>query len=167
MLIAKLLPFVCLAMPTGIWIANALLGKRRLHWGLAFTAACLFAYITLIVSVKLIDHALLRELYEFDLDGDGCFSDSEMTAQAKRAKDAVTSYTGRAIAAPINGIPITLVWTTICFLVCLAGKSITRSLFSRASRRSADTSVDGIYGEVLVTPETGNPYQPPLAGRSG
>lgn len=150
-------------MPTGIWIANALLRKRRLHWALAFFAACLFAYLTLIVSVQIINYDLERELYEFDLDGDGSFSESEMTADAKLAMDAVTSDTGRALA-PITGIPITIVWTTICFLVCSVVEWITRLLF--ASRGSTATSNAGISGEVSVNLETGNPYQSP-SGDSG
>jgi hypothetical protein len=165
MSIAKLLPFVYLAMPVGIWIANALLRKRRLHWALAFFAACLFAYLTLLVSVQIINYDLERELYKFDLDGDGSFSESEMTADAKLAMDAVTSDTGRALA-PITGIPITLVWTTICFLVCSIVEWIARSFFF-ASRGSTATINTGISGEVLVSPETGNPYQSPSADSGG
>ncbi len=126
--LTKLLPFIYLAMPVGVWIANALLGKGRLHWVLVFFAACLIAYVTLIISVRIINFELERQLYEFDLDGDGSFSESEMTADAERAMDAVTGDTGRALA-PVTGIPITFVWASICFLACSTIRWIGRLLF--------------------------------------
>ncbi|MCC9656737.1 hypothetical protein [Rhodopirellula halodulae] len=164
--LTKLLPLVYLAMPAAVWTANALLGKRRLHWVLAFFAACLIAYITLIVSVQVISFELELELYEYDLDGDGSFSESEMTADAERAMDAVTSDTGRAFA-PITGIPITFVWATICFLTCSAIRWTGRMLFSIVTRGTSTESEAVFPDTVPAALESGNPYQPPATGKSG
>lgn len=160
MSLSELLTIVYLAIPAGAWTANALLGKRRWHWGLVFFAACVIGYITLIVTVQIINVELERELYEFDLDGDGSFSESEMTADAKRAMDAVTIDTARAFA-PITGLPITFVWATICFIVCSIFEWGVRRLLTIFTRGASPESIAVPPNTVKATVDSGNPYQPP------
>lgn len=163
MLFSQVLQMAYVATPLICWTVNATLLRRRVHWALLFVLACLAGYLVLMTAVQAVETELDRELYRHDRDGDGMFSEDEMTPEAERAMDAVTSDTGRTFA-PITGIPITFVWTAINFAVLAVvdwtGRFIWRSI--RGADRgpdSADAPKRGTRKELAVNPE--NPYQPP------
>jgi len=61
------------------------------------------------LSVWCLDAEIEARMNSFDLDGDGSFSGSELTAEADQALDDWTSDTDRTFA-PIVGVPLTVIW---------------------------------------------------------
>ncbi len=155
------------ATPLICWTVHATLLHRRLHWFVLFVLTCIIGYVVLMISVQAVEIELQRELDQFDLDNDGSFSDSEMTAEAERAMDAWASDTGRRLA-PIFGIPYTIIWTTINFLVISIVVWIVR--FMKRLVRGEEPATDSDGNDLadlqnVVVAETGNPYHPPATSQ--
>jgi hypothetical protein len=130
---SEVLQLVAAATPLIFWLLNVFL-LRRLHWLLLFGIAWITCYAVLMTAVAAVETELERELYRFDLNADGSFSENELTPEAERAFDAVTADTGRTFA-PITGVPITCVWTMICFAVIAPVDWTARSIRRRISTR--------------------------------
>ena len=58
----------------------------------------LILYISILLAIYLYDLQLELEVNQFDLDGDGFFSDSEQTPEQREAMRSLTSDTGRKFA---------------------------------------------------------------------
>jgi hypothetical protein len=123
--------------------------------------AGIIAYLVLLAAVQAMEFALDVELYKHDLDGDRSFSESEMTEEAKRAMNRVTNDTGRTLA-PITGVPITFVWTSINFIVLGIVETIGRWLWSRLRRKKTEPDQSISFNTSSIPLDTSNPYQPPI-----
>ena len=115
MSLSQLLQITYALTPLISWLLNVFAFRRRIHWFVLFILACIAGYVILMLAVQVVEAELERELYRHDVDGDGAFSENEITADAERAMDAVSSDTGRTFA-PITGVPITFVWTSLNFI---------------------------------------------------
>lgn len=160
MVVARVLQVVYVATPLICWGLNACLGKRRIHWAILFVITGIIAYLVLLAAVQAMEFALDVELYRHDLDGDRSFSESEMTDEAKRAMNQVTNDTGRSLA-PITGVPITLVWMSVNFIVLGIVESLGRWLWSRFRRQKMELDQSIPFQTWSVPLDTSNPYQPP------
>ena len=163
MTLSRILLLAYAATPLCFWVFNTAVLRRRIHWLLLFILACVVGYIVLMIAVQTLEIELERELYRHDLDGDGAFSENEMTAEAERAMDAWASDTGRSFA-PIFGIPITIIWTTINLLAISILDWIARFVWRWIRGRNASAvsdSDDSADLQDAVAAVTGNPYQPP------
>lgn len=147
------------SIPLVGWMLNVFALNRRAHWLLLFMLCCLVGYVVLMFNVAAVNAELLRELDRYDLDGDGGFSDQEMTPDAQRAMNAVTSDTGRALA-PVTGIPITLIWTTINFMILALIDRVCRAVMS-LFRRVGQSEADGDPKPPVTVEQSDNPYHPP------
>lgn len=161
MTLSSLLLIAYFATPLICWLLNALVLRRRIHWSLLFILSCVAGFVVLMVTVQVIDIEIQLEIDRHDIDGDGSISGNEMTAEAERAMQALTSDTGRALA-PITGFPITFVWTAISFIVlAVIDWSFRTDFRSRLSRNAhTDHAVESESSDMLAL-DTGNPYQPP------
>lgn len=82
-----------------------------------------------------------------------------MTPDAQRAMNAVTSDTGRALA-PVTGIPITLIWTTINFIILALIDRVFRAVMS-LFRRVGHSEAGGDPKPPVAAKQSDNPYHPP------
>lgn len=106
------------AWPLLSYILHLLL-RRRVHWCAVIAVATVSGYAMLLGSVLTYDMELDRDLSRYDLDGNGSFSEQELTPAAEQAMYRVSSDTARQFA-PFTGIPITLMWVTLGCSVLLA-----------------------------------------------
>lgn len=160
MVTARVLQVIYAGTPLICWCLNACLKKRRLHWALLFVLTGITGYVILLASVQALEHALEVELYTHDLDGDRSFSESEMTADAERAMKRVTNDTGRTFA-PITGVPITFVWTSLNFIVLGIVETSGRWFLSRLFPRKVELDKSRHVYASSVPLDAKNPYQPP------
>ena len=156
------------ALPLTCWLINAVLLRRYVHWMLLFCLVWMSSYGILLLTVQVVEADLQREMYRHDLDGDGGFSEDELTVEAQRAIDAVVTDTGRRLA-PVTGVPITFIWTTINFVAIYltdwVARLVWRSMRGRRNRAGpADLPGEELPGGAVL--ETGNPYQPPASAAS-
>ena len=146
--------------PAVAWFLNRYALPRKLHWFALYIATVLVGYIAMLLAVQLIEHELNTELYRHDLNGDGSFTAGEMTAEAKRAMNAVTNDTGRTLA-PITGGPMTAIWVLINFLplalVTYVTEFVWRTCITRNVQRHHDIDLKTQPNRVYPA----NPYDPP------
>lgn len=161
MVVARALQVVYAATPLICWCLNACLGKRRIHWAILFVIAGITGYFVLLTAVQSMELALDAELYKHDLDRDRSFSEDEMTIEAKRAMNRVTNDTGRSLA-PITGIPITFVWTSLNFIVLGVVEFSGRWLWSMFRRQKTVLAHLKSSQTSSVPLDTSNPYHPPM-----
>lgn len=84
------------------------------------------AISTIIVGTSFIyDSQLKRELMAFDIDGDGIFSEEEISAEQSQAMSRVTSDTSRTFA-PVAGSVFALTYSSIFFGLLAASSGIGR-----------------------------------------
>lgn len=69
-------------------------------------------YFSLLIIVKIIDLQLEKELYSFDLNGDGIFSGDEITPEQEKAMRNYIGDAGRTLA-PITGAVYSLLYFPI------------------------------------------------------
>jgi hypothetical protein len=159
MILSRLLVFAFAATPLSMWLLNVFMFRRRIYPIILFTLAFLIGYVVLLMAVAALDAELDYELHRHDINGDGALSGEELTAEAERAMDAVTSDTGRNFAA-VTGIPITFLWTTLNFTVIGVVDWLARAVIGLVSRYPRTKKVATVPANE-ITPDTGNPYQPP------
>ena len=150
------LPILWLLLPLFAYIGNRC-RTNRLNGLLLFFATAFVGYFLLLAAVWAIDVDLKYKLNRFDKNGDGSFSDAEMTPAAERAMQEVTDDTGRALA-PVIGLPYTGVWVFVCFSILYSAEWISK-LFRKEPNDDESTPRTVRYPE-----SDGNPYQPPGAG---
>ena len=109
-MISAILAFITIIIAPVAWAV----GCRKKRPVLAFIAACLAGSVFFIGVSHCQGVELQREMNKFDLNGDGAFSGSELTNEAKIAIGRWSADTGRAFAPIVAPIVIT-VWTTIVF----------------------------------------------------
>jgi hypothetical protein len=116
MILENILFVATLLFPWAIVIANICLfrGKFKL---VAVLLSVVLVYAALLLQVHLVDARLERELYAFDLNSDGVFSGTEITAAQEAAMAALVNDTGRALA-PISGAIFSFLYTGISFIIC-------------------------------------------------
>lgn len=116
MILEKILSVIALLFPWAIFIANIKFfhGKYKIVSVLVSVA---FVYAALILQVHFIDARLERELYAFDLNGDGVFSGTEINPAQEAAMANLVNDTGRAMA-PITGAIFSVLYTAISFIIC-------------------------------------------------
>lgn len=159
MIVGSVLQAIYLATPLICWSLNACLRKRRLHWAILFVIAGVVGYFVLLAAVQAMEHALSVELYKHDLDGDRAFSKEELTADAELAMERLTNDTGRALA-PITGVPLTFVWTSLNFMILGFVEIAGGWLFSLLFRRNMERK-EPVTEPTEIPSNTTNPYQPP------
>ena len=159
MTLSFFLTLIYASIPLVGWMINVFALKRRVHWLLLFTMCCIVGYVVLMFNVAAVNAELQRDLARYDLDGDGGFTDQEMTPDAQRAMNAVASDTGRALA-PVTGIPITLIWTTINFIILALIDRVSRAVMS-LFRRVGHSEADGDPKPPVAVGHSDNPYHPP------
>jgi len=114
MLLEKSLSVITLLLPWVIFIANKkfLQGKRKL---VSVIASIVFVYVALLLQVHFIDARLEKELYAFDLNGDGVFSGIEIKPDQEAAMSSLVNDTGRALA-PITGAIFSVLYSLTAFI---------------------------------------------------
>ncbi|WP_281985096.1 hypothetical protein [Azonexus hydrophilus] len=115
MILEQALFFIALLAPWAILVAKAKLfpGKYKAIFAIV---SVVFVYASLMLQVHLIDARLEKELYAFDLNGDGVFSELEINPAQEEAMANLVNDTGRAMA-PITGAIFSLLYTAISFMV--------------------------------------------------
>ena len=115
MILEQALFAISLLAPWAILVANAklFLGKHKVILAIVSVA---FVYASLMLQVHLIDARLEKELYAFDLNGDGVFSGLEINPAQEEAMANLVNDTGRAIA-PITGAIVSVLYTAITYMV--------------------------------------------------
>jgi len=115
MILEQALFFVTLLVPWVIFVANAklFLGKHKVILAIVSIA---FVYASLMLQVHLIDARLEKELYAFDLNGDGVFSGLEINPAQEKAMANLVNDTGLAMA-PITGAIFSVLYTAISYMV--------------------------------------------------
>lgn len=88
------------------------------------SVACYFLYVA---GVELVYWQYKADLDQFDLDGDGTFSENEYTAEAEEAMRRYTSDTGRGFA-PFVAAPVSLIWVSLSFALFYLSKIFVAKL---------------------------------------
>jgi hypothetical protein len=117
MILEKTLAVIALLFPWAIFITNI----RLFHWRYTIFSVVLsvvLVYVALILQVHFIDARLEKELYAFDLNGDGVFSGAEICQAQEVAMANLVNDTGRAMA-PITGAIFSFLYTGISFIICI------------------------------------------------
>ncbi len=116
MILEKTLSVIAFLFPWAIFIADIKFfhGKYKL---VSVLVSVVFVYAALILQVHFIDARLERELYAFDLNGDGVFSGTEISPAQEAAMADLVNDTGRAMA-PITGAIFSVLYTAISFIIC-------------------------------------------------
>lgn len=85
-------------------------------------------YVSVLVEVSIYDHQLEKQLYSFDLNGDGVFSGSEITPEQEEAMIKFIGDTGRTFA-PITGAIFSFMYFPFALLIeCLIDFIIKRRM---------------------------------------
>ncbi len=112
-----------LLLPMVAWAIGAFWLKHRTGRLVVYLLAIgAWALLGLTLS-RMTGRYLKADLDRYDLDGNGAFSKSELTLEARRAMQRFTSDTGRSYA-PFTAGPIAFVWVSLnygFFAVVLAG----------------------------------------------
>ncbi|MEO8206047.1 MAG: hypothetical protein ABI615_07685 [Chthoniobacterales bacterium] len=69
-------------------------------------------YVLFVAAAQIGDRELKARLYELDTNGDGNFTDSEITPEVEERIRDVSSDTEKVLA-PFTGVPLSAVWTSI------------------------------------------------------
>lgn len=114
MLLEKSLFVITLLLPLVIFISNNKFfqGKRKLF---SVIASIVFVYVALLLQVHFMDARLEKELYAFDLNGDGVFSGIEIKPDQEAAMSSLVNDTGRALA-PITGAIFSVLYSLAAFI---------------------------------------------------
>ena len=100
-------------------------GKKKLL--LALMQIFVF-YVSVLVEVSIYDYQLEKQLYSFDLNGDGVFSGSEITPEQEEAMIKFIGDTGRTFA-PITGVIFSFMYFPFALLIeCLIDFIIKRRM---------------------------------------
>lgn len=100
-------------------------GKKKLL--LALMQIFVF-YVSVLVEVSIYDYQLEKQLYSFDLNGDGIFSGSEITPEQEEAMIKFIGDTGRTFA-PITGAIFSFMYFPFALLIeCLIDFIIKRRM---------------------------------------
>lgn len=135
------------ATPLTCWLLNAFWLKRRLHWLQLFILACIAGYLSVMLIVAC--HGMKDALTRQDIDANAVFGEGE-------ASDA-----GLALA-PLLGIPVTFVWTTINFVALSVIGWCFRTDFRSILQRNAQAEhAVELESSEINSPDAGPPYQPP------
>lgn len=130
-IIVSALMILWFCLPLLAFAANA--GRREpLHPFLLFTITVFVGFALLAASAWTSDIHLKAEMERFDVDGDGGFGGSELTAEAQQAINAWASDTGRTMVV-VTGIPLSVIWAGICFAVLHSGTWIIGKTISARS----------------------------------
>lgn len=98
-----------------------LLRKTRWTFLKPFLISAFIGYALFVASAQISDVELKTRLYELDTNGDGTFTNEEMTPEVYRRLEAVSSDTGRTFA-PFTGLPMSAIWAAInlgFFALCI------------------------------------------------
>lgn len=93
---------------------------------IALISAFLF-YLSIIITALATNYILKNELNSFDLNGDGFFTNEEITSDQQIAMRRVISDTGRNLA-PIIGIVYSLIYYVVLFFFFWITKTIFQKL---------------------------------------
>jgi len=100
-------------------------GKKKLL--LALMQIFVF-YVSVLVEVSIYDYQLEKQLYSFDLNGDGVFSGSEITPEQEEAMINFINDTGRTFA-PITGAIFSFMYFPFALVIeCLIDFIIKRRM---------------------------------------
>ncbi|MFT3992348.1 MAG: hypothetical protein QM680_13165 [Luteolibacter sp.] len=86
-----------------------------------FLISAFIGYALVIASARISEVELKARLYELDTNGDGTFTNEEITPEVNRRLMAVASDTGRTFA-PFTGLPMSAIWSAInlgAFALCI------------------------------------------------
>ncbi len=101
------------SIPWLVFLTNRVGFKSR-HIVIPFLISLVAVYVFILLSVRVLDVELRQQLTAFDLDGDGGFSDFEITPAQQQAEKNVTNDTARAVA-PVTGIVFSVIYVSIVF----------------------------------------------------
>ena len=97
------------------------LRKSRWTFLKPFLISAFIGYTLIVGSARIADVELKSRLYELDTNGDGTFTNEEITPEVERRLMDVASDTGRTFA-PFTGLPMSAVWSAIVlgfFALCI------------------------------------------------
>lgn len=117
-----------------LWVALPLFafpiarGKSRKAQALVMTITMGAGYILLVVAAGTGGEIAHAAMMRHDLNGDGIVSGAERSQEAEGAIREWASDTGVTMA-PIVGLPLTVIWYSILFLVLFGGVYLLKRLF--------------------------------------
>jgi len=119
---------IFLLIPFGVLSANRLFLSNKLGRTSVSVISAALVYITIISIVVYTNYELDTELDAFDLNGDGFFSDDEITPEQKIAMDRVVNDTGRNFA-PITGAIFSFIYF-LCIWTIRSIASWTKKIYA-------------------------------------
>ncbi|MDB2682557.1 hypothetical protein N9Z14_08190, partial [Opitutales bacterium] len=119
-------------LPTWAWFY--LKKNKRIHLALVSIITVFLSSSLFVAGFILEEKQEKKELYEYDLDGNGSFSNEEMTPEAREAMDRWTSDAGRMFV-PIVAPMLSIFWITLNFG--------TFAIFTRKQRAEPDDGING------------------------
>ena len=102
--------FIWLLAPIIIGIAF-LIVKRCFTFWTPLLCSVTVGYFLFVASAISRGYELKDELSELDIDGNGTFTNEEITPEVMKRMSAVSSDTGRSYA-PFTALPVSAIWAT-------------------------------------------------------
>ena len=112
-----------------VGINSNLLNRKYSDFMVSLVSA-IIAYLYLLICVYIYDDYLFKKLNEFDLNGDGIFSDEEINSEQEAAFNAVIWDTGRSLS-PFTGAIFSLGYFITVYLILRILDIATRILRKR------------------------------------
>lgn len=106
---------IALLLPWAVFTANAKFFHGKYKFISVITGIFL-VYTVLLIQVHFIDVRLEKELYAFDLNGDGVFSGTEINPAQELAMKEWANDTALAMA-PITGAIFSVLYTSITLII--------------------------------------------------
>ena len=148
MLCSFVSPFVC-------WVVNAFVLPGRKRWFFPFVFASAIVYVSILAGAQAREFELERAIERYERNGES------QTPEAQKAVNQWASDTGRTFA-PILGLPLAFIWTTINFAVLAFVEWSFRTDFrSILNRHVQSPDADEPESPQRIEPDSGDPYQPP------
>ena len=141
--------------PVVCWVVNAFVLANRKHWSVPLIIASAIGYVSVVAGAQARELELERAIEQFERNGQG------ETPEARQARQEWASDTGRTFA-PILGLPLTVIWTTMNFVVFwFVGWSFRTNFHSVFNRTESSLPAEATESSPTLERESGNPYQPP------
>ena len=94
---------VYLFLPLAAWLIYKFILKGKVGFVAFFIGVIGVGYLVFLSGVYVGNTEQKKALYEYDLDGDGSFSQAELIPEAKKALDSYTSDAG-TVLAPVTAL---------------------------------------------------------------
>jgi len=158
-MIAFCLFIMWLLLPVVGWIVYVCRG-RKMHPALFVFLIGIFGCMLLITAVWVGGMEGQADLDRYDLDGNGSFSEEELTPEAAAALDDWANDAGSVMGSAL-AIPMTGIWYGFAFATMFAGGLLVTSIFRESAICSGSLTLPKKQHSAKARPDDGNPFQSP------